>query len=117
MNFLLPIRLSQGEAFTYAATVVGQDWTGYTGTATFKARPKAQWRIVDGIAVQEPIVAVPVTGNALGVLTFTLTPAQTATFPALERIGYFHRAVCEISMSNGSDVRKYQARVSVAGSI
>ncbi len=115
--FLPPMKVSQGESFAYEATVTGQNWTGFTGTATFKSRPKALYRIQDGETVEEPIVTATVTGDASGVLTFNLTATETALFPALPRVGYFHRAVCEVSMADGADVLKYQARVSVAGQI
>jgi len=116
---LPPMKIAQGEPFAYDVTVTGQDWTGYTGTATFKARPKAIWRIVDGEPQQEPIIAVTATGDAVGLIQFGLSATETATFPALPRLGYFHRAVCEIAMSNAStgDVQRFQARVSVAAQI
>lgn len=64
----------------------------------------------------DPILTATVTGSALGVLSFSLTAAQTDLFPALNRIGWFAQAKAEISMTNGSDVQKYQMRVSVADS-
>ena len=36
MNILPAMKIAQGESFAYSVTVVGRDWTGYTGTATFK---------------------------------------------------------------------------------
>lgn len=117
MQQLPPMKIAQGEPFGYDATVTGQDWTGYTGTATFKARPKAKWRLLDGNVIEEPIIVVEALGNAAGLVQIGLSAAETAAFPALPRLGYFHRAVCEISMSNGADVQKYQARVSVAAEI
>lgn len=118
MNYLPPMQIAQGEPFSYDFTVVGQDWTGYTGTATFKARPQAKWRLVDGNPVQEPIITVDAIGDAAGLIQVGLSATETATFPALPRVGYFHRAVCEVVMSDGAgDVQRYQARVSVASAL
>lgn len=116
---LPPMQIAQGEPFAYQATVTSQNWTGYTGTATFKARPKTTWKLVDGDTVEDPIIAVAVTGNTVGLLQFALTAAEASTFPALDRLGYRHSAVCEIAMVNAStgDAKRYQARVSVAPQI
>lgn len=100
---LPPMKIAQGEPFAYDFTVQGQDWTGWTGTATFKRSLKA----VTGSKVS-------VTADAAGLIQIGLTAAQTAEFPALDRQGYFKQAVCEVSMTNGTDVQKYQARVLVA---
>jgi hypothetical protein len=108
MNYLPAQRITQGEPFGYEATVVGQDWTGWTGTATYKTRIKAT----------EAIVTVDVAANSAGLLEITLTAAQTALLPGLPRMGYFRTAVCEIAMSDGAgDVKLYQAPVSVAAQI
>ncbi len=117
-----PMRISQGEPFAYDVTVEGQNWTGYTGTVTFKSHPKAQWRkAIDWPfgEVQEPFLTVPATGDAAGLIQFGLSAAQTAIFPALPRLGFFRQAVCEIAMTNAStgDVQVFQTTVSVAGRI
>lgn len=117
---LPPMKISQGEPFAYDVTVTGQDWTGYTGTATFKTTPKATWRrgtewpYTD---TQEPFLTVTATGDAAGLVQFGLTATETMTFPALPRLGFFRQAVCEISMTDGTDVQKFQATVSVAAAI
>lgn len=112
---LPPMKIAQGEAWGYDFTVQGQDWTGWTGTATFKRTLKAvtgsNWS-----GESEPIVTVNVTADAAGLVQIGLTEAQTADFPALDRQGYFRKAVCEVSMTNGTDTQKYQARVLVAAS-
>ena len=112
---LPPMKIAQGEPFAYDFTVQGQDWTGWTGTATFKRSLKAvtgsNWWIA---STSEPIATVSVTADAAGLIQIGLTAAQTAEFPALDRQGYFKKAVCEVSMTNGTDVQKYQARVLVA---
>lgn len=112
---LPPMKIAQGEPFGYDFTVQGQDWTGYTGTATFKRSLKSvtgsYWWLT---SEQEPIVTVTVTANSAGLIQIGLTAAQTALFPALDRQGYFRQAVCEVSMTNGTDVQKFQSRVLVA---
>lgn len=117
MDFLPPMKIAQGEPFSYSATVVGQDWTGYTGTAIFKTKPQAVASYINGEAVQEPILTDTVTGNSAGLLSFALTGTETAELPALPRLGYFHAGVMQITMTNGTDTKRYQARVSVAGAI
>jgi hypothetical protein len=117
MDRLPPIKIAQGEPFAYDVTVVGQDWTGWTGTATFKTKPQAQWRTVLADYVQEPILQVEALGDAGGLLQVGLSAAQTDLLPALPRLGYFRTCVMEISMTDGTDVKKYQANVSVATAI
>ena len=112
---LPPMRIAQGEPYGYDFTVQGQSWTGYTGTATFKRSLKAVTRSNYWLtSEEEPIVTVAVTANSAGLIQIGLTAAQTALFPALDRQGYFRQAVCEVSMTNGTDVQKFQARVLVA---
>ncbi|MCV5968547.1 hypothetical protein, partial [Lactococcus petauri] len=62
----------------------------------------------------DPILTETVTGTALGVIAFDLTATQTDLFPALDRMGWFANARAEISMTDGTDVKKYQFRVSTA---
>lgn len=117
---LPPMRISQGTPYAYDVTVQGQNWTGYTGTASFKSKPKAQWfRAADGIVRQEPFLSVTVTADAAGLIQFGLSAAQTDTFPALPRLNFMRQAVCEIAMTNAStgDVQRFQATVSVAARI
>lgn len=117
---LPPMRISQGSSFPYDVTVTGQDWTGWTGTATFKTKPKAmyrrayEWPLGD---TQEPILTVAVTADATGLIQMGLTAAQTALLPALPVLGYRKTCVCEISMTDGTDVQKFQANVSVSASL
>lgn len=120
MNILPSMKIAQGEPFSYDVTVTGQDWTDYTGTATFKAAPKSTIRrAADGSTAQEPILSVDVTADAAGLIQIGLSATQTATFPALPRLGFFRQAVCEIAMTNAStgDVQRFQAPVSVAAQI
>lgn len=100
---LPPIKITQGAAFDYSATVTGQDWTGITGAVTFKAKPRG-----------DVILTATVTGDALGVIGFALTAEDTALLPALPVIG--HRATCvfEIAMSDG---QLFQGTCGVAGRI
>jgi hypothetical protein len=120
MNIIsAPMRITRGEPFSWTATVVGQDWTGYTGTVTFRRNGVRKMLTPDyGFMSTEtdPILTETVTGDAAGVLSFSLTAAQTDLFPALNRIGWFAQAKAEISMTDGSDVQKYQLRVSTAES-
>lgn len=114
---MIPIpsqKIAQGEPFSYDVTVTGQDWTGYTGTASYKTAMQARSRMTRDGVEDEPFLSVAVEADAAGLIQYSLTAAQTATFPALPRIGYFRQAVCEISMTNGTDVQKFQAPVSVA---
>lgn len=112
---LPPMKIAQGEPWGYDFTVEGQDWTGYTGTATFKRSLKAvtgyRWWIDNQ---SEPIVTVSVVADASGLIQIALTAAQTADFPALDRQGYFRQAVCQVTMTSGADVQTFQARVLVA---
>ena len=120
MTRLPPMKIAQGEPFAYAATVVGQDWTGYTGTATFKTAPKAQWTRGNEWpfdSKQEPFLTVTATGNAGGVMQFALTAEQTGEFPALPRLGFYRQAVCQIEMTDGTDVQMFQATVSTGAQI
>ena len=111
------MKIAQGEPWGDDFTVEGQSWEGYTGTATFKRSVKAvtgsNWWSDEQV---EPIVAVDVVSDAAGLIQIALTPAQTALFPALDRQGYFRQAMCEVSMTDGTDVQKFQARVMVAAS-
>jgi hypothetical protein len=113
-----PMKIAQGEPFAYDFTVSGQDWTGYAGTAKFKRRPKAVTKGDPWFAgEEEPILEVAVTADAAGLVQVGLTAAQAATLPALPVIGFRRQAVCEVSMSNGVDVKKYQIRVLTAAQI
>ena len=139
MNIIdAPMRITRGEPFSWSATVTGQDWTGYTGTVTFRSnRPVRRMLTPDygftaeadpiltatvrmltpdyGFTAEaDPILTATVTGSALGVLSFSLTAAETDLFPALDRMGWFAQAKAEISMTDGTDVAKYQTRVSTA---
>ena len=118
MNIIdAPMRITRGEPFSWSATVTGQDWTGYTGTVTFRSnRPVRRMMTPDyGFTAEaDPILTATVTGSALGVLSFSLTAAETDLFPALDRMGWFAQAKAEISMTDGTDVAKYQTRVSTA---
>jgi hypothetical protein len=115
-----PARITRGEAFAWSATVIGQDWTGWTGTVTFRRNRQRRmttpgYGFLAGEA--DPFLTEAVTGNAAGLLSFNLTAAETDLFPALNRMGWFAQAKAEVSMTNGTDVRKYQFRVSVADSL
>lgn len=118
-QMLPPVKIGQGEPFAYDVTVVGQDWTDYTGTATFKASPKAIMRRDVDTYTEEPILQVTATGDAAGLIQFGLSATETAMLPALPRLGYRHRAVCEIAMSSATtgDVQRFQMNVSVAAQI
>ena len=120
MTRLPPMKIAQGEPFAYSATVVGEDWTGYTGTAKFKAAPKAQWLRNNNWPfndVQEPFLTVEALGDAAGLVQFSLTATETASFPALPRMGFYRQAVCEITMTDGTDVQIFQATVSTGAQI
>ena len=115
---LPPMKVAQGEPWGYDFTVEGQDWTGYTGTATFKRSVKAvtggNWWCDEQV---EPIVTVDVVSDAAGLIQIALTPTQTALFPALDRQGYFRQAMCQVTMTDGTDVQAFQTRVMVAASV
>jgi len=113
------MKIAQGEPFSYEMTVVSQVWTGWTGTASFKIAPKSLYRVdtSSGLISSDPFLTVSVSADALGVVQFSLTSTETATFPALPVLGYRRQAVCEISMTNGTDVQKFQAAVLVAAQI
>lgn len=109
MIYLPPMAITQGEPFSYSATVVGQDWTGYTGTVTIKRALRAR----------TTLLTRPITADSTGVLLFSLTAEDTARLPSLPRQGYLCRAVAEIAMENAGigDVQLYQAPVLIAGRI
>ena len=114
------MKVAQGEPFSYDVTVVGQDWTGWTGTATFKVAPKSLYRLDStntGLITSDPFMTVTVEADATGLVQFSMTATETATFPALPVLGYRRQAVCEISMTDGTDVQKFQATVLVAAQI
>lgn len=108
MNILPAMKIAQGEAFAYDVTVTGQDWTGYTGTATFKKSPKA-----------EAILTVAAIGDAAGLVQVGLSAAETAQLPALPRLGWFRTCLCEIAMESAitGDVQRFQMPVSVAAKL
>ena len=109
MISLPTLKIAQGEPFAYQARVTGQSWVGYTGTAIF--RPKR------GSLQADPIVTIAVTGDATGLMTFSLTTAQTALFPALAGRGPQVTAQFEITMKSGADAKKYRGGVQVAETI
>lgn len=102
-----PMTITQGEPFAYDFTVTGQDWTGWTGTATFKKVPKAD----------ETFLTLTATGDPAGLVQIGVTAEDADLFPALPRLGFNRTAVCEISMTDGTDVKKYQVRVFVAAKV
>lgn len=121
MNIIdAPARITRGEPFAWSATVIGQDWTGWTGTVTFRRNRQRRMTTPDYgflAAEADPILTQTVAGDADGLFSFNLTAAETDLFPALDRMGWFAQAKAEVSMTNGTDVRKYQFRVSVAESL
>ena len=112
-----PVSVYQGEPGSYDFTVTGQDWTGWTGTAKFKRAVGAVTRNSDYSSDVDPILEVTVDADAAGLIQVGWTAAQADLFPALPRLGRFRQAVCEVSMTDGTDVKKYQARVMVGAKI
>ena len=103
---LLPaIKVTQGDAFSSSFTVTGQDWTGYTGAVIYRTAPQG-----------EDILDTTCTGDALGEVTFSLTAAQTADFPAAAKVGYRKVGVYQIRMT-GTDTQTFQGDLMVAGAI
>ena len=109
MNILPAMKIAQGESFAYSVTVVGRDWTGYTGTATFKAKPQDDGAILTATA----------TGDNAGLIQVGLTATETAELPALPRLGWNRTCTCEIVMENTTtgDVQRLQMPVSVASKV
>lgn len=101
MNYLPPIKVTQGQPFAYEMTVTGQDWTGITGTVTIKEIPGG-----------DELVEKAVTATALGVVSFSLTAAETLLLTALPVLGYRATGVFQIAMSDG---QLFQGNVGVAG--
>jgi hypothetical protein len=109
MTTRLPaIKLTQGEVFTSTFTVVGQDWTGYTGEVVYKKSPQG-----------EAIFNDTATGNASGVVSFGMTAEETALFPAFPVLGYRKVGVYQVTMTRFSprDVRRYQGDLHVASAV
>ena len=105
MTRLPPIKVTKGQAFAYEATVTGQDWTGYTGEVVFKDKPKGT-----------ELLTATVTGDADGLMAFSLTATETEDLEALPVIGYRATGVFQITMT-GADVKTYQGTVGVAGTV
>ena len=109
------MKIAQGEPWGYDFTVEGR-----IGPATpARPRSKRSLKAVTGYRwwidnQSEPIVTVSVVADASGLIQIALTAAQTADFPALDRRGYFRQAVCQVTMTSGADVQRFQARVLVA---
>jgi hypothetical protein len=119
MIILPPIRIAQGEPFAYQARVTGQSWLGYSGQAVFRLKRRVRrtafnWNGYGYLSQTDPIVSVAVTGDATGLMSFSLTAAQALRFPSLPRRGSFVTAQGEITMGNGADQRKYQFDVAVS---
>ena len=105
MDYLPAIKITQGEPFASSFTLQGQDWTGYTGTVTYKTMPQG-----------ELILETTCSGDALGEVTFNLTAAQTTDFPALARLRALKVGVYQVRMT-GPDVFTFQGDLLVAGAI
>ena len=106
MNLLAPIKVTQGEPFSSTFTLTGQDWTGYTGTVTYKTAPQG-----------DLILETAATGDAAGLVSYALTAAETALFPAKAVIGFRKVGVYQVRMTNGSDVQTFQENLFVAGAV
>ena len=106
MDYLPAIKVTQGEPFGSSFTLQGQDWTGYTGTVTYKTMPQG-----------ELILETACSGDALGEVPFAVTALQSAEFPALARLRFLKVGVYQIRMSNGVDARTFQGDLLVAGAI
>lgn len=106
MDRLPAIKITQGEPFASAFMVIGQDWTGYTGTVAYRKAPQG-----------DDILDTAATGEADGDVLFALTAEQTADFPALPVIGHRKVGVYQVTMSNGADVRTFQGDLMVAGAV
>ena len=119
MIILPPVKVAQGEPFAYSARVTGQSWAGYTGQVVFRTKRRTNrtafnWNGYGYLGTLDPIATATVTGDATGLMSFSLSLAQTLLFPSLPRTGSFVTAIGEITMGNGVDAKKYQFDVSVA---
>ena len=106
MDYLPAIKVTQGEPFASSFTLQGQDWTGYTGTVAYKTMPQG-----------ELILETTCSGDALGEVTFNLTAAQTALFPAYPKLRFMKVGVYEVRMTNGTNAFTFQKDLMVAGRI
>lgn len=107
MTPLIPLRIAIGEPFAFQFTVQGQDWTGYTGTATFKDAPKDE----------DAFVTVTATGNSAGLIQIALTADQTLSLPSLPRLGYHKQGVYQVRMTGAGDVQTFQGTFGTAASV
>jgi hypothetical protein len=107
MTPLVPLRIAIGEPFAFEFTVLGQDWTGYSGTATFKATAKDE----------DAFVTVAATGNSAGLVQIALTADQTLLLPSLPRLGYFRQGVYQVRMAGAGDVQTFQGNFGTAASV
>jgi hypothetical protein len=106
MILLTPIKIAVGEPFSFAFTVTGQDWTGYTGTVLYKKAPQGDLILEDTC-----------TGDALGEVTFALTAAETALVPAFDVLGYRKTGVYQVRLVNGADVQTFQGDMLTASAV
>ncbi len=106
MDFLPAIKVTQGEAFSSSFTLQGQDWTGFTGAVTYKQAPQGT-----------EILETTCSGDALGEVTFSLTAAETAEFPAQAKVGFRKVGLYQVRMTNGADTFTFQGDLMLAGAI
>ena len=99
-------RVTQGQAADYEFTWTGKNLTGHVGAVTIKAKP-------GGDAIDTATAVM----DAAGLITFSFTATETATFPAQARVGYFVTGWFELKVTGATNNETFQGPLAVAGAL
>lgn len=98
-------RLTQGQAAEYEFTWTGSNLTGHAGPVTIK--DKAGEELWTGTASL----------TSGGVVSFPLTAAETAEFPALDKPGYFVTGRFQVKITGATYNETFTGPLAVAGEL
>lgn len=120
MQELPVLNVTQGAPISDEFTLRGQALTGWTGEAKFKRRYPLSGLYdyaFEAEKADKVFLTAPASVTVSGADTVVaLDVADTSGFPALERMGAFVTAFCEVRLTGPSgDVQVFQRPVAVAG--
>lgn len=101
-----PFKITQGQAATYTMTWTGQDLSAATGSVDFHAKYQDM----------TSLFTVTPTMDADGLVTISVTAAQSALLPALPRRGFYHVGFFEIVI-DGPEDEVFQGELHVASAL
>ncbi len=100
---LPPFQATQGQAAEYQFQWTGNDLTGHIGVVTLKKSP-------GGVEIGTGSCTLDASGN----VEFAFTAAETALFPAREKVGFFVVGVFQVAITGPTSNETFQGPLKVA---